>query len=101
MDYSVAEKHAVHEAFEALLEVLDASDREPDGWEEYCLAQSLTAMACGTYRLAAVELQMFSSPRGARADEILQYHYSAPQKFTKERLRYGLTSIRTLAVEEE
>ena len=101
MDYSVAEKVAVHEAFEALLEVLDEADREPDRWEENCLAQAITAMACGTYRLAAVELQLFSTPASARPDHSMQHLDSTPQRFNKGQLRYGLSRIRTLAVGEE
>lgn len=99
MDYSAAEKDAVHEAFEALLDGLDAADREPDRWEEECLARSLAAMVCGTYRLAAVELQLFSTPAADRPD--MQHLDATPQKFTKERLRYGLDCLRSLAAEQE
>ena len=66
MDYSLAEKQAVQEAFEALLDAFDAEDREPDRWEEDCLSHALTAMACGLYRVAAVELHIFCTPPGAR-----------------------------------
>lgn len=99
MDYSLAEKDAVHEAFEALLEILEDSDREPDRWEEDCLSHALTAMACGTYRLAAVELQHFSTPLAARSPGSMQHLNASPQKFTKEHLRQGLAQIRTFAVE--
>lgn len=96
MDYSLAEKQAVHEAFEALLDGLDGEDREPDRWEEDCLVQSLAAMACGTYRLAAVELQLFSTSPSTRSGDSILHLNSTPQKFTKEQLRFGLQRIRKL-----
>lgn len=101
MDYSLAEKQAVHEAFETVLDDFDAVEREPDRWQEDCLSQALTAMACGLYRLAAVELQIFSTPPSARSVESMQHLNSTPQKFTKEFLRRGLQQIRTLALERE
>lgn len=101
MDYSLAEKAAVHDAFEALLDALDAADREPDRWEEDCLVQALAAMACGTYRHAAVELQVFSTPGTERSGDSLLHLNSTPQKFTKEQLRYGLSRMRLLAIAQE
>lgn len=101
MDYSLAEKQAVHEAFEAALDKFDADDREPDRWEEDCLSQSLTAMACGLYRLAAVELSFCRTPPMARSPASVLHLNSTPQKFTKEHLRRGIEQVRTFEVERE
>ena len=101
MDYSLAEKKAVHEAFEAMLDDLDAADREPDRWTEDCLSHSLTAMACGMYRLAAVELKLAAAPSIQRSPGSVQSLNSMPQKFTKEHLRRGLTAIKSLPSEHD
>jgi hypothetical protein len=95
MDYSVAEKQAVHEAFEALLEGLDASDGEPDQWEEECLARALAAMICGRYRVAAVLVTKAGDPANR------QYSAGAGDarpSLTKEDFRRGLEALRQIAV---
>jgi hypothetical protein len=53
--------------FIAALDLLDKQQREPDRWEEECLAYALGAMACGLYPAAQVELDAFARPVPERA----------------------------------
>lgn len=101
MDYSLAEKQAVHEAFEAVLDEFDAAGREPDRWEEDCLSQSLSAMTCGLYRLAAAHLSFCKTPLVARSPAGVLHLNSTPQKLTIEHLRRGLSQIRAFPSESE
>ena len=101
MDYSLAEKRAVHEAFEAALDQLDADDREPDRWEEDCFSQSLSAMTCGLYRLAAVQLTFCKTPLVARSPASVLHLNSTPQKITKESMRRGLAAVRAIPGEHD
>lgn len=101
MDYSVAEKHAVREAFEAMLEGLDAADREPDRWEEECLARSMAAMLCGRYRLAAVQVTKASVPEHYRDQQPMAGLDVAPPALSKEDFRRGLAELRQSAGERD
>lgn len=97
MDDSLAEKEAVHEAFEKKLDDLDACDRDPDRREEDCLAQAIAAMTCGRYRAAAVELTKASAPEHARYQLLVAGVARTPQKLTREDFRHGLAALRRLA----
>ena len=46
----------LHRNFIAALDLLDTLEREPDRWEEECLSYALSALACGLYLVAEVEL---------------------------------------------
>jgi len=98
MDSSPAEKDAAHEAFDETLSHLDKANREPDRWEESCFARAITAMACGMYRLATVELQVCKIAPGNRLLE--SYRHDWPLKFTKKNLRDALASLKSLQTKE-
>lgn len=97
MDYSRPEMDAVHEAYDLFLDALDDDDREPDRWEEECLVYGLTAMTCGSYRLAAVELTVARTPLRQRSPESMRRLEELPQKITKQQMRAGLRRIKAIA----
>jgi len=55
--YSAEEKQEVHAAFEAILDQLDALERQPDSWEESYLVHALSYMGAGIYNRAKTELR--------------------------------------------
>ncbi|WP_421996868.1 hypothetical protein [Reyranella sp.] len=76
--------------FLAALEALDAAGREPDRWEEECLAYALGAMACGMYLVAEVELEAFQRAPSERSPDEVAALIAKPRRFTKDMLRAGL-----------
>ena len=91
---SVGRKDRLHRDFIAALNLLDAERREPDRWEEECLAYALGAMACGMYVVAEVELEAFRRPLTERPVEVLSILQAKPRRFNKAMLRQGLDYVR-------
>jgi tryptophan synthase alpha chain len=60
------QKKRLHRSFIAAIDLLDTLQREPDRWEEECLSYALSAMACGLYLVAELELEAFARPIGER-----------------------------------
>ena len=91
---SIERKDRLHQNFIVALDFLDAEQREPDRWEEECLAYALGAMACGMYLVAEVEIAAFNRPIAERSPEVIAALASKPQRFTKAMLRHGLDYVR-------
>ena len=92
---SGARKDRLHREFIAALAALDLQRREPDRWEEECLAYALGAMACGMYLVAEVELEAFRRAPAERPAEVLEALAAKPSRFSKAMLRQGLDYVRT------
>jgi hypothetical protein len=92
---SGARKERLHREFIAALALLDVQHREPDRWEEECLAYALGAMACGMYLVAEVELEAFRRAPAERPAEVLEALEAKPRRFNKAMLRHGLDYVRT------
>jgi hypothetical protein len=90
----VERKDRLHDNFIAALDHLDATQREPDRWEEECLSYALGAMACGMYLVAEVELAAFARPVAERSPDVLTALAQKPARFTKDMLRHGLDYVR-------
>jgi hypothetical protein len=97
MDYTLAHKRDVQDAFEQILELLDAKGREPDRREEEMLSRSLSAMTCGMYALAAFELNLCAKEIDERSEETMEILDAPPQKLTKQQMHRGLAQIRAYA----
>ena len=87
------QKKRLHRSFIAALDLLDTLRREPDRWEEECLSYALSAMACGLYLVAEVELEAFGRPIGERSPDVTALLETKPRRFTKQMLRHGLAFI--------
>ena len=92
---SVERKDRLHRDFVAALALLDIQRREPDRWEEECLAYALGALACGMYLVAEVELEAFRRPPAERPAEVLSTLAAQPRRVSKAMLRQGLDYVRT------
>src|SRR5882724_7657736 len=68
---SIERKDRLHQTFIVALDFLDDERREPDRWEEECLAYALGALACGMYLVAEVELAAFARPISERSPAVL------------------------------
>ena len=90
---SIERKDRLHRNFISALDLLDAEQREPDRWEEECLAYALGAMACGMYLVAEVELDAVKRPIAERSPDALATLVAKPQRFTKAMLRHGLDYV--------
>ena len=86
------------EAFSAALGLLKAAGREPDYWEEECLALAISAMACGLYDVASDEIDAFTTAVRQRSPQAAARPESAPPRFTVARLRRGLEQVRRSGV---
>lgn len=82
------------EAFSAALDLLKAAKREPDHWEEECLALAVGAMACGLYDVATDEIDAFCTAVRQRSPQAIARPESSPPRFTVARLRRGLEQVR-------
>ena len=60
------QQERLHQDFTAALDLLDRQGREPDRWEEECLAYALGAIGCGLSLAAEVELEAFARPASER-----------------------------------
>jgi len=87
------QKKRLHRSFIAAIDLLDTLQREPDRWEEECLSYALSAMACGLYLVAELELEAFARPIGERSREVTAVLEDKPRRFTKLMLRHGLEFI--------
>ena len=80
--------------FTAALDLLEASGREPDRWEEECLSYALGALACDMILVAEVELDAFFRPAAERSPAALAALNARPPRFTRAMLRQGLDYVR-------
>lgn len=94
MQQATAERRKrLHRSFIAALDLLDTLEREPDRWEEECLSYALSALACGLYLVAEVELEAFGRPIAERSRDAMAVLEQRPQRFTKEMLRHGMAFV--------
>ena len=94
MQQATAERRKrLYRSFIAALDLLDTLEREPDRWEEECLSYALSALACGLYLVAEVELEAFGRPIADRLSEAMAVLETRPQRFTKEMLRNGMAYV--------
>jgi len=85
------DRRRAHEAFSAALDTLEAARREPDRWEEECLALAMASMACGLYEAAFYEIDAFSTAQRQRLT--VTAARSERPLFTVARLRRALDQI--------
>ncbi len=90
---SVERKQKLHDKVIAALDLLDRQQREPDRWEEECLFYTLSALACGLYLAAEVELDAFERPISERSPEAVATLEARPRRFTKDMLRRVLRRL--------
>ena len=93
MQQSTEQLDRLARTFTAALDLLDEQGREPDRWEEECLAYALGAMGCGLHLAAEVELEAFARPASERSREELDQLEGRPRRFTKAMLRAGLDHV--------
>lgn len=91
--HTTEQKKRLHRNFIAALDLLDTLKREPDRWEEECLSYALSAMACGLYLVAEVELEAFGRPIVQRPHDAVMALDAEPRRFTKLMLRHGLQFV--------
>lgn len=86
-EHSDERKQRLHDKFIAAIDLLDRQQREPDRWEEECLFYTLSALACGLYLAAEVELEAFARAPDDRSPEAVAALDAKPRRFTKDLLR--------------
>jgi hypothetical protein len=87
------QKKRLHRNFISALDLLDTLEREPDRWEEECLSYALSAIACGLYLVAEVELEAFGRPIAQRLHDVMAALSGTPRQVTKLMLRHGLDFV--------
>jgi hypothetical protein len=80
-------------AFSAALDILETARREPDQWEEECLALAIGALACGLYATAVDEIDAFSLAVRQRPPQAIPRPGHTPPRFTVAKLRRGLDQV--------
>lgn len=91
--YSAEEKSQVHEAFAAILDQLEAMDRQPDSWEESCLVHALSYMEAGIYDRARGALADCVVPIAERSTWRAAQLERNPRRYHVARLRQRLGQV--------
>ena len=92
--YSVEEKQEVRAAFEAILNQLDALERQPDSWEESCLIHALSYMEAGVYDRAKTKLSECVTPVAERSTWRAAQLERNPPRYKIARLRARLNQLK-------
>jgi hypothetical protein len=92
--YTAEEKQEAHAAFEAILDQLDAMERQPDSWEESCLVHALSYMEAGIYDRARMELGECVKPVAERSAWRAAQLERNPPRYKVERLRVRLNQLK-------
>lgn len=92
--YSAEEKQEVHAVFEAILDQLDALQRQPDSWEESCLVHALSYMEAGIYDRAKTALGDCVIPMADRSTWRAAQLERNPPRYQIVRLRQRLQNVR-------
>ncbi|MDP2332465.1 MAG: hypothetical protein Q8M19_17385 [Reyranella sp.] len=92
--YSAEEKQEVHAAFEAILDQLEALQRQPDSWEESCLVHALSYMEAGIYDRARTALDDCVTPVAERSAWRAAQLERNPPRYQIVRLRQRLQNVR-------
>ena len=82
------EKLRAAEGIEAVLSILESAQREPDQWGSLCLAEAVSALFRGLYRLAFVEAGQALMPVDQRSEEGLP---KPTKQFSLRELRDAFT----------
>ena len=93
--YSAEEKSQVHEAFAAVLDQLDALERQPDSWEESHLVHALSYMEAGIYDRARTALADCVTPVAERSTWRAAQLERNPRRYHVVRLRQRLGQVVT------
>lgn len=91
--YSAEEKQEVHDAFAAILDQLDALDRQPDSWEESYLVHALSYMEAGIYDRARTALADCVTPIAERSTWRAAQLERNPRRYHVNRLRQRLGQV--------
>ena len=83
-------------AIEAVLKKLDATELDPDHWEEHCLVVALAAFACELYPIVVEQIDLMAQPVPRRSPLIVAALSAQPRRFPKAMLRAGLVRIEKL-----
>lgn len=92
--YTAEEKQEVHAAFEAILDQLDALQRQPDSWEESHLVHALSYMESGIYNRAKTALTDCVTPIAERSTWRAAQLERNPRRYHVTRLRQRLNQIK-------
>lgn len=95
--YSAEEKQEVHTAFAAILDQLEALQRQPDSWEESCLVHALSYMEAGIYDRARTALGDCVTPVAERSTWRGAQLERNPPRYQITRLRQRLENVRAEA----
>lgn len=91
--YSVEEKQQVHDTFAAILDQLEAQERDPDSWEESYLVHALSYMESGIYDRARVALADCTIPVAERSAWRAAQLERNPRRYNVARLRQRLGQV--------
>jgi len=92
--YTLDEKTEVHKAFEAILDQLEAMQREPDSWEESHLVHALSYMDSGVYDRARQALVDCVTPIAERSQWRAAQLERNPRRYKVERLRMRIDQLK-------
>lgn len=95
--YSAEEKQAMHAVFEAILDRLDALERQPDSWEDSYLVHALSYMEAGIYDRAKTELSECVLPVAERSPWRAAQLERNPPRYKVARLRVRLNQLKAEA----
>jgi hypothetical protein len=95
--YSAEKKRETHAAFEAILDQLDALERQPDSWEESCLVHALSYMGGGIYNRATTQLRECSMPIAERSTWRAAQLERNPRRYKVAQLRLRLNQLKAEA----
>lgn len=95
--YSAEEKQEVHAALEAILDQLDALERQPDSWEESYLVHALSYMGVGIYDRAKTEVRECVTPIAERSTWRATQLEKNPPRYKVARLRVRLNQLKAEA----
>ena len=91
--HALKERKFALKAIEAALKNLDATELDPDPWEEHCLVVALAAFACELYPVVVEQIDVMARPILKRSPLIVAALSAQPRSFPKEMLRAGLARI--------
>ncbi len=92
--YSPEERAELHGAFDAILDQLEAMQREPDSWEESHLVHALSYMEAGIYDRARQALADCVLPIADRSQWRAAQLERNPRRYKIERLRQRIEQIK-------
>ena len=92
--FSKAQKIALHDLFESILDQLDGLQRGPDAWEEACLVHALSFMEAGLYDRVKAEVHACATPVGQRSSWREAQVIRNPQRYSLAQLRLRFEAVK-------